>query len=147
MDELKFDDNGLIPAIVQDVRSKQVLMVAYMNREAVQKTLRTGKTHFYSRSRKRMWLKGESSGHIQKVKSIALDCDGDALVVKVTQTGGACHTGYATCFYRRLEMQPKMSSSRKRGSDSRLRGNDAGALKWKVTGKRLFDPDKVYGAS
>ncbi len=122
IDQIKFDANGLVPAVIQDARTKEVLMVAYMNREAVGKTLKTKKTHFYSRSRKKMWLKGESSGHIQKVKSISLDCDGDCLVVAVTQVGGACHTGYRTCFYRRLE-------------NGRL----------KETGRKLFDPDKVYG--
>lgn len=122
IDQLKFDANGLVPAVIQDAGTNEVLMVAYMNREAVQKTLRTKKTHFYSRSRKKMWLKGESSGHIQKVKGIRLDCDGDCLVVTVAQVGGACHTGYRTCFYRRLEQ---------------------GA--WKEKGRKLFDPDKVYG--
>ena len=121
--KVKFDDDGLVPAIIQDARTKELLMVAYMNREALEKTLRTKKAHFYSRSRKKLWLKGESSGHIQTVKRIALDCDGDTLLVGVSQKGGACHAGYRSCFFRRL-------SPRK---------------EWKPAGRRLFDPDKVYG--
>ncbi|MBI3312137.1 MAG: phosphoribosyl-AMP cyclohydrolase [Candidatus Omnitrophica bacterium] len=123
IDQIKFDENGLVPAVIQDAWTRDVLMVAYMNREAVEKTLRTKKTHFYSRSRRKMWLKGEISGHIQKVKKIALDCDGDCLVVAVTQMGGACHTGYRTCFFRLLK----------------------NGRSWKETGRKLFDPDKVYG--
>ncbi len=122
VDEIKFDSNGLVPAIIQDFKTGQVLMVAYMNREAVLKTLSTKKAHFYSRSRQKLWLKGESSGHVQKVKSISFDCDGDAILVKAQQIGGACHTGYRTCFYRVLDSKKK----------------------WKETGKKLFDPDKVY---
>ena len=99
LDGLKYDANGMIPAIVQDHESGEVLMMAWMNREALQKTLDTGKTHFFSRSRNKLWLKGEKSGHVQHVRSIALDCDGDALLVKVDQVGsGACHTGDRTCF-------------------------------------------------
>ena len=122
MDEIKFDANGLVPAIVEDAATHEVLMMAWMNKEAVEKTLVTKKAHFYSRSRKSLWLKGESSGHIQKVKKIAVDCDGDTLLVSVTQVGGACHAGYRTCFYRRLDP----------------------AKKWKVVGRKLFDPEKVY---
>ena len=123
MDQVKFDSKGLIPAIVQDERSRKVLMVAYMNPEALLKTLKTKKTHFYSRSRKRIWLKGESSGHFQEVVSLSLDCDGDALLVLARQKGGACHAGYQSCFFRTLK----------------------GRKVWKVVGKKLFDPDKVYG--
>jgi len=123
MDEIKFDANGLVPAIVEDATTHEVLMMAWMNKEAVERTLKTGKTHFYSRSRKSLWLKGESSGHIQKVKKIAVDCDGDTLLVSVTHVGGACHAGYRTCFYRRLEDPAK---------------------KWKVVGRKLFDPKKIY---
>lgn len=123
--EVKFDEDGLLPAIIQDARSREVLMVAYMNRQALMKTVKTGKTHFYSRSRKRLWLKGESSGHIQRVKKIFLDCDGDALLVEVVQGGGACHTGYRACFYRRLDATKS----------------------WKVVGRKLFDPEKVYNTS
>ncbi len=99
---LKYDQNGLIPAIVQDYRNGQVLMVAYMNRESVRRTLKTGKTCFWSRSRQEYWVKGMTSGHFQFVKSVLYDCDLDALLIKVRQVGAACHTGNRTCFYRKL---------------------------------------------
>jgi len=99
---LKFDAHGLIPTIVQDNKSGDVLMIAYMNKESVKITLREKRTCFYSRSRKELWRKGETSGHIQKVKEIRYDCDKDALLIKVDQTGVACHTGEKTCFYRRI---------------------------------------------
>jgi len=113
--EIKGD---LVPAIVQDAESGEVLMLAYMNREALAKTLETGKAHFWSRSRKKLWLKGESSGHFQKVVEARIDCDQDAILLKVVQEGGACHTGYRSCFYRDLE------------------GN--------VVGEKVFDPEEVY---
>lgn len=101
--KIKFDANGLIPAIVQE-ESGQVLMLAYMNAESLQKTAETGYTHFYSRSRQTLWKKGETSGNVQRVKEIDYDCDGDALLVKVHQTGVACHTGTYSCFSgRRLD--------------------------------------------
>lgn len=103
VNELKFDSQGLIPTITQDERTKKVLMVAYMNKEALQKTLETGKVHYYSRSRQKLWLKGESSGHFQIVKEIAFDCDLDAVLIQVEQIGGACHTGHRSCFYRSLQ--------------------------------------------
>jgi phosphoribosyl-AMP cyclohydrolase len=121
MDNLKFDNNGLIPAVMQDYKSGEVLMAAYMNREAVKQTVKTKKCHFYSRSRKRLWLKGESSGHIQRVKAVYTDCDNDCLLIKIDQKGGACHTGYRSCFYRKV-------------AGSRL----------KVTGKKVFDPKMIY---
>jgi phosphoribosyl-ATP pyrophosphohydrolase/phosphoribosyl-AMP cyclohydrolase len=96
---LKFDSRGLIPAIVQDERTGQVLMLAYMNRESLEKTVETGTTWFYSRSRRRLWNKGETSGNFQRVKSIAFDCDGDTLLVVVEQEGVACHTGKPSCFF------------------------------------------------
>ena len=99
---LKFDSKGLIPAIIQDYASGQVLMVAYMNRKSLKITLKEKRTCFYSRSRKVLWRKGESSGNIQKVKSIFYDCDKDALLIKVAQRGPACHTGNRSCFYRKL---------------------------------------------
>ena len=99
MDKLKFDEKGLIPAIVQDYYSKQVLTVAYMNREALETTIREGKTCFYSRSRQQLWRKGETSGNTQKVVSITSDCDRDALVVEVIKKGPACHTGAESCFF------------------------------------------------
>ena len=101
--QLKFDDKGLIPAVVQDAKDGAVLMVAYMNKEAVRRTLRLKKSVFWSRSRRSFWLKGESSGNIQKVKELRIDCDGDCLLVKVEQIGGAaCHTGQRSCFYRKV---------------------------------------------
>jgi phosphoribosyl-ATP pyrophosphohydrolase/phosphoribosyl-AMP cyclohydrolase len=101
-DVIKFDQSGLIPAIIQDVASGDVLMMAYMNRKSLEKTLKTGITHFWSRSRKRLWKKGESSGNIQRVKSIRLDCDQDTLLVRVDQTRVACHTGRWSCFHQQL---------------------------------------------
>jgi len=102
LDELKYDKNGLIPAIIQDYENNEVLMLGYMNRESVGITLEEERTCFYSRSRQVLWRKGETSGHVQKVKDILYDCDKDALVVKVEQVGVACHTGERTCFYRKL---------------------------------------------
>lgn len=99
---LKYDEKGLIPAIVQDAQTGQVLMLAYMNEKAVQETLRTGQTHFWSRSRQALWHKGATSGNIQQVVSLSVDCDGDALLVRVQPAGPACHTGNMTCFYRSL---------------------------------------------
>lgn len=100
--KLKFDQKGLIPAIVQDDKSGDVLMVAYMNKESLKITLKEGRTCFYSRSRKTLWRKGETSGHIQKVKKVYYDCDKDTLLIRVNQKGVACHTGEWSCFFRRL---------------------------------------------
>jgi phosphoribosyl-ATP pyrophosphohydrolase/phosphoribosyl-AMP cyclohydrolase len=100
--KLKFDKNGLIPAIVQDAKTGDVVMVAYMNRKALKITLKEKRTCFYSRSRKTLWRKGETSGNIQKVKAVYYDCDQDALLVKIVQKGVACHTGEWSCFYRKL---------------------------------------------
>jgi phosphoribosyl-AMP cyclohydrolase len=101
--ELKYDDNGLIPAIIQDVKNDAVLMMAYMNKASLEKTIDSGKTCFWSRSRQEFWTKGETSGNVQLVKEILYDCDADTLLVKVEQTGtGACHTGNRTCFYRKI---------------------------------------------
>ncbi|PKM76517.1 MAG: bifunctional phosphoribosyl-AMP cyclohydrolase/phosphoribosyl-ATP pyrophosphatase [Firmicutes bacterium HGW-Firmicutes-15] len=97
---IKFDERGLVPAIIQDYQSGQVLMMAYMNAESLEKTMSTGKTWFYSRSRQSLWNKGETSGHIQTVKEILYDCDEDTLLIKVEQLGAACHTGHYSCFYR-----------------------------------------------
>ena len=97
---LKFDEKGLIPVVTQDVNTKEVLMLAYMNEEAFDKTIETGKVHYYSRSRSKLWLKGETSGHFQLVKGIKLDCDGDTILIEAEQLGAACHTGNKTCFYR-----------------------------------------------
>jgi phosphoribosyl-ATP pyrophosphohydrolase/phosphoribosyl-AMP cyclohydrolase len=100
--ELKFDEKGLIPAVIQDAVSNDVLMVAYMNKESFEITLREKRTCFWSRSRQTLWRKGETSGHVQKVLEIRADCDADCLLIKVKQTGPACHTGERSCFFNRL---------------------------------------------
>jgi len=104
--ELKYDDQGLIPAIIQDVKNNEVLMLAYMDETALKKTIETGKTHFWSRSRQKYWMKGETSGNVQIVKEIFYDCDEDTLLIRVEQVGaGACHTGNRTCFYRSIKLK------------------------------------------
>jgi len=118
MVNLKFVD-GLIPVIVQDAMTREVLMMAYANDEAIRLTQETGLAHYYSRSRKKLWKKGEESGHFQKVVQILTDCDDDCLLYQVEQKGAACHTGYASCFYR--------------------------TLSGTVVGTKMFDPEKVYG--
>jgi len=101
--ELRYDDKGLIPAIIQDVNTGEVLMMAYMNETSLKKTIETGFTHFWSRSRQTYWKKGETSGHVQEVREILPDCDADTLLIKVIQHGpGACHTGHRSCFYRNI---------------------------------------------
>jgi len=100
--DLKFDEKGLIPAVVQEWNTGEVLMVAYMNRESLKKTVETGLTWYWSRSRQKFWQKGETSGNVQRVKDILYDCDQDTLLIKVEQTGPACHTGERTCFFRRF---------------------------------------------
>ena len=101
-DSIKFDDKGLVPVVTQDYKTKEVLMVAYMNEEAFDKTIETGKVTYFSRSRNKLWLKGETSGHFQLVKAIKLDCDGDTILIEAEQIDAACHTGNKTCFYRTL---------------------------------------------
>ena len=102
--ELKYDANGLIPAIIQDSSNGDILMMAYMNETSLRTTIETGFTHFWSRSRQKYWKKGETSGSVQEVKEILYDCDADTLLIKVIQHGGgACHTGERTCFYRKIE--------------------------------------------
>jgi len=120
--DLKYGKDGLIPAIVQDAGSGEVLMMAYMNEQSLRATIETGKTHFWSRSRRQYWMKGETSGHIQEVEEIYVDCDKDTLLIKVNQTGGACHEGYRSCFYRKLDPA----------------GN------WRIIAKQAFDPNHVY---
>ncbi len=100
--QLKFDEKGLIPAIVQDAETGEILMLAYMNEESLTKTLETGETWFFSRSRSQLWHKGETSGNRQTVKEIRYDCDADALLIKAVQAGVACHTGERSCFFRKL---------------------------------------------
>lgn len=103
LSKIKFDPNGLIPAIVQDVHTKEVLMLAYMNVESLRLTLEQGETYFWSRSRGELWHKGETSGNIQRVVDLYIDCDADSLLILVQPLGPACHTGERTCFYRKLE--------------------------------------------
>lgn len=107
LSKLKFDSAGLIPAIIQDVESGEVLMMAWMNDEAVRKTAETGLTHFYSRSRGTLWQKGETSGHIQRVREILYDCDADCLLIRADQVVAACHTGYRSCFHKTLDGEVK----------------------------------------
>lgn len=125
-DLLDFDkQGGLIAAVVQDAHTNRVLMVGYMNREALEKSIATGNVTFYSRTRQKLWTKGETSGHVLKLKSIAVDCDGDTLLVSAEPIGpGVCHAGYESCFYRTL-------------SDG----------KWVVSEDLAYDPDVVYGAA
>jgi phosphoribosyl-AMP cyclohydrolase len=104
LDAVKWDANGLVPAIAQDAGTSRVLMLAWMNRESLAKTVATGEAHYWSRSRRRLWRKGEESGHVQKVRGVRIDCDEDVVLLEVEQAGGiACHTGRERCFYRRLE--------------------------------------------
>ena len=104
LDQVTFAENGLVAAIAQDHRTGQVLMLAYMNEATLRQTLETGVMTYWSRSRRKVWVKGETSGHVQRVRSVRLDCDGDALLFQVEQAGGAaCHTGHASCFYRTLD--------------------------------------------
>ncbi|MGB8955234.1 MAG: bifunctional phosphoribosyl-AMP cyclohydrolase/phosphoribosyl-ATP diphosphatase HisIE [Tumebacillaceae bacterium] len=105
IETLKYDDNGLIPCVVQDVQSREVLMLAYMNRESIGKTLESGQTWFWSRSRQELWNKGATSGHVQQVVKLAYDCDRDTLLCEVQQTGPACHTGSYTCFTTQVERE------------------------------------------
>jgi phosphoribosyl-AMP cyclohydrolase len=123
---LDFDkQGGLIPAIAQDYATGEVLMLAYMNKEAWEKTLSTGIVHYYSRSRNKLWKKGESSGNVQQVKEIRIDCDNDTVLVKINQIGdAACHTGYRSCFYSVVK--------------------DGNVI---TDGKKVFDPEQKYGGS
>lgn len=121
MEGLKWDEKGLMPAVVQDANTREVLMVAYMNNEAFDLTIKTKKAHFYSRSRQKLWLKGESSGHTQAVKELRIDCDNDTVLLLVDQKVAACHTGYFSCFYRAWDDD------------------------WKIVGTKVFDEKDVYG--
>ncbi len=100
---IKFDKRGLVPVVVQDVKTKEVLMLAYANMEALKKTFETGYAHYWSRSRRKLWMKGETSGNVQKVVEVRIDCDNDAILYLVEQKGVACHTGNYSCFYRTLK--------------------------------------------
>jgi phosphoribosyl-AMP cyclohydrolase len=126
-EQLKFDkdgQDGLIPAIIQEQSTGRVLMMAWMNRASLEKTIETGKTFFWSRSRQKFWMKGESSGHTQAVKDIAFDCDGDTLLIQVEQIGAACHEGYKSCFFRSLE---------------------ADGANVRITETQLQTPEQIYG--
>ncbi len=104
LSEIKYDDKGLVPAIVQDADTGEILMLAYMNETSLKKSVETGYTYFWSRSRQKYWKKGESSGHVQEIKEILVDCDADTILVKAIQHGpGACHTGFRSCFYRNID--------------------------------------------
>lgn len=121
----KFDSNGLITAISQDADTGQILMVAYMNDEALKLTLKTGNAVFFSRSRQKLWKKGEQSGHMQKVKEILVDCDQDCLVLKVMVDQGQCHVGYQSCFYRKItDQNPELLE---------------------ITAQKVYDPNQAYG--
>jgi phosphoribosyl-AMP cyclohydrolase len=122
-DQLKFTEDGLIPAIIQEASTRRVLMMAWMNRDSLQSTIQTGKTHFWSRSRKKFWMKGEESGHTQTVRDIAFDCDGDVLLIQVDQAGVACHEGFKSCFFRSVD------------------GPGPG---FKITESQLVKPEDVY---
>ena len=103
LDDVKFDPNGLIPAIAQDDKTGEILMMAWMNRESLEETVRTSRAVYFSRSRKKIWRKGEESGNVQEVKSVHIDCDADAILLRITQIGGAaCHTGHRSCFFREV---------------------------------------------
>ena len=102
-DKLKFNEDGLVPAIIQEAGTGRVLMMAWMNRASIESTVKTGRTHFWSRSRKKYWMKGEESGHTQTVRDLAFDCDGDTLLIQVEQVGAACHEGFKSCFFRSVE--------------------------------------------
>ena len=122
IDGLKFNEQGLIPAIVQEEGTGRVLMMAWMNADSIQSTIETGKTHFWSRSRQKYWMKGESSGNTQQVKDVAYDCDGDTLLIQVEQIGAACHEGYKSCFFTSVQ-------------------DGEG----EITEERLIDPEEMYG--
>ena len=124
LDKLKFTSDGLIPAIIQERSTGRVLMMAWMNRASLEKTIVTGKTHFWSRSRQTFWMKGETSGHTQTVRDIAFDCDGDTLLIQVEQTGAACHEGYKSCFFRSVEPDGKS---------------------FRTTEPQLETPEEIYG--
>lgn len=108
---MKYDENGLIPVVVQDHATSEVLMVAWANKDAVDKMEKTGYTHFWSRSRKKLWKKGEESGHVQRIVSMQTDCDDDTILVRVQQTGPACHTGEPSCFYKTIKGDPTVTSA------------------------------------
>lgn len=122
----------VITAIAQDYETNEILMVANMNEEALKQTLKTGKAHYWSTSRQKQWLKGESSGHVQEVKEILVDCDMDAIILKIRQTGAACHEGYYSCFFRKLNMDNEPNIYELNNKDI------------EIISKRLFNPNDIY---
>lgn len=139
LDDIKFNADGLIPAIAQDAESRQVLMLAWMNEAAIRETLNTGRAVYYSRSRQRLWRKGESSGNEQLIRDIRLDCDGDTLLLMVDQRGGvACHTGRASCFY----LQPSDDHEGHGDNDS---DGDSNGRQWRSVEPVLKSPEDMYG--
>lgn len=131
---LNMGGEDLVIAIAQDWQTNDVLMVAFMNKEAVEQTLKTKKAHYYSTSRQKQWLKGESSGNVQTVKEMYIDCDADAIIMKVEQIGAACHEGYRSCFFRQLDIDKENIDI------DNLTDDDV-----KVISERLFDPKEMYG--
>ena len=131
---LNMGGEDLVIAIAQDYQTNEVLMVAFMNKEAVEQTLKTKKAHYYSTSRQKQWLKGESSGNVQTVKEMYIDCDADAIIMKVEQIGAACHEGYRSCFFRQLDINKENIDI------DTLTDEDV-----KVIAERLFDPQEMYG--
>ncbi len=123
LDKLKFDDKGLIPAVIVDVTDNRVLTLCFMNQDALEKTIETGKVHVFRRSKNRLMLKGESSGHTQSVKEVYLDCEGKSLVIRVEQNIAACHAGYRSCYYRKYN-------------------DKTGNIE--INEERIFDPEKIY---
>ena len=131
---LNIGGEDLVIAIAQDWQTNDVLMVAFMNKEAVEQTLKTKKAHYYSTSRQKQWLKGESSGNVQTIKEMYIDCDADAIIMKVEQIGAACHEGYRSCFFRQLDIDKENIDI------DNLTDDDV-----KVISERLFDPKEMYG--
>ena len=131
---LNMGGEDLVIAIAQDWQTNDVLMVAFMNKEAVEQTLKTKKAHYYSTSRQKQWLKGESSGNVQTVKEMYIDCDADAIIMKVEQIGAACHEGYRSCFFRQLDIDKENINI------DNLTDEDV-----KIISERLFDPKEMYG--
>ena len=131
---LNMGGEDLVIAIAQDWQTNDVLMVAFMNKEAVEQTLKTKKAHYYSTSRQKQWLKGESSGNVQTVKEMYIDCDADAIIMKVEQIGAACHEGYRSCFFRQLDIDKENIDI------DNLTDEDV-----KIISERLFDPKEMYG--
>ena len=131
---LNMGGEDLVIAIAQDWQTNEVLMVAFMNKEAVEQTLKTKKAHYYSTSRQKQWLKGESSGNVQTVKEMYIDCDADAIIMKVEQKGAACHEGYRSCFFRQLDIDKENIDI------DNLTDEDV-----KVITERMFDPKEMYG--